>query len=69
MRPLLLQAIRATLGCEELQQLLAEVEAVLDEDAQVGCGSGRQDASMPLGALQLDCTHHASKRTVVDFTS
>lgn len=34
---LLLQAIRATLGCEELQQLLAEVEAVLDDDAQVGC--------------------------------
>lgn len=29
------QAIRTTLGCEELQQLLAEVEAVLDEDAQV----------------------------------
>lgn len=31
-----LQAIRATLGCDELQQLLADVEGILDDDAQVG---------------------------------
>jgi hypothetical protein len=30
-----LQAIRANLGQEELQQLLQETEAVLDDDAQV----------------------------------
>jgi hypothetical protein len=31
-----LQAIRANLGQEELQALLQETEAVLDDDAQVG---------------------------------
>ena len=30
------QAIRGNLGNEELQQMLQEVEAVLDDDAQVG---------------------------------
>lgn len=34
----LLQAIRANLGQEELQHLLQETEAVLDDDAQVGYG-------------------------------
>jgi hypothetical protein len=36
-----MQAIAANLGSEELQQLLQEVEAVLDDDAQVSecvCG-------------------------------
>jgi hypothetical protein len=37
------QAIRANLGQEELQVLLQETEAVLDDDAQVGGeGFGRR---------------------------
>jgi hypothetical protein len=34
-RSRVLQAIRGNLGNEELQQMLQEVEAVLDDDAQV----------------------------------
>jgi hypothetical protein len=36
-----LQAIRLNLGSDELQQLLSELEALLDDDAQVGDVGGR----------------------------
>lgn len=56
--PTMLQAIRANLHNDELQQMLSEVEAVLDEDAQV---SLQQQSALASGASTCHVTQSFSK--------